>query len=133
MIGFKHKRELTVHHNLDSSEQVTDHIIRNYKVGERINEVIVDRLEYVYRFNGKTILAIDSSGVYKGLSFKPDYILLHNSPRINLNRLIDSINPKAIIADASNFKIYVKRWKSTCRDKKIPFHYTNEKGAFMLN
>ncbi|WP_299520053.1 ComEC/Rec2 family competence protein [Winogradskyella sp.] len=133
MIGFKHKHKLTVHHNLDSLKQVTDHIIRNYKVGERINEVIVDRLEYVYQFNGETILAIDSSGAYKGLSFKPDYILLHNSPRINLNRLIDSLNPKIIIADASNFKTYVKRWKLTCRHKKIPFHYTNEKGAFMLD
>ncbi len=80
----------------------------------------------------KNILVIDSLGVYKGLSFRPNYVLLRNSPRLNLNRVVDSINPELIIADASNYKSYVKRWKATCEDKKIPFHQTNEKGALII-
>jgi competence protein ComEC len=59
-------------------------------------------------------------------------VLLTNSPRINLNRLIDSLKPKYIIADASNYKSYAQRWKTTCMNKKIPFHSTYEKGAFVL-
>ncbi|WP_422107313.1 ComEC/Rec2 family competence protein [Winogradskyella sp.] len=132
IIGQKHHDRLRVYHNLDSAKQATDHIIRNYKVGEMIHTVTVDSLEHFYQFNNTTILIIDSLGTYKGLRFKPDFVLLRDSPKINLNRLIDSMSPKGIIADASNFKSYVERWKTTCRYKKIPFHYTNEKGAFIL-
>jgi competence protein ComEC len=75
-------------------------------------------------------LIIDSLGIYDVKTFTPDIILLRDSPKINLNRLIDSIQPTQVIADASNFKSYVARWKATCTDKKIPFHYTNEKGFY---
>jgi len=133
MIGIKENNKLIVHHNLDSSKLTTDNIVKNYKIGENIKVVETDSLQNLYRYNSNTILIIDSLGIYKALSFKPDYIVLRNSPRINLNRLIDHIHPRGIIADASNFKSYVKRWKATCRHKKIPFHYTNEKGAFILH
>jgi competence protein ComEC len=66
------------------------------------------------------------------VSFQPHFVLLRNSPKVNLNRVIDSLKPQHIIADASNYKSYIKRWQATCRHKKIPFHYTNEKGAFIV-
>ncbi|MEO6348834.1 MAG: ComEC family competence protein, partial [Aquaticitalea sp.] len=62
----------------------------------------------------------------------PDYVLLRNSPKINLKRLLDSLQPKLIIADGSNYKSYTQRWKMTCDKLKIPFHLTGEKGAFVL-
>lgn len=132
MIGQKLNSQLIVYHNLNSEKRKYDNVISNYKIGESISEVVEDSIQYLYNFQNNKILVIDSLGVYKNLSFKPDMILLRNSPKINLNRLIDNINPKLIIADASNFKSYVFRWKSTCEDKKIPFHYTNEKGALIL-
>ena len=133
MIGLKYNNHLEIYHNLDSLKQISDNVIKNYKVGKMINDLSFNGLENVYQFNDKTILVIDSVGIYKNLSFKPNYILLRNSPKINLNRMIDSLLPDKIIADASNFKTYVKRWKATCRHKKIPFHYTNEKGAYILH
>ncbi|WP_299096551.1 ComEC/Rec2 family competence protein [uncultured Winogradskyella sp.] len=132
ILGFKHNKTLEVHHNLDSSKLRNDNIIKNYKVGELIDSVAQCKLEDIYTFNNKTLLVIDSLGVYKNLSFQPDYILLRNSPKVNLTRMIENLQPQQIIADASNYKSYVKRWTATCRDKKIPFHYTNEKGAFIL-
>ncbi|WP_412559986.1 ComEC/Rec2 family competence protein [Winogradskyella sp. MIT101101] len=132
LIGLKQNDKLIVHHNLNAEKQATDNVIRNYKVGEIIDSISIDSLKNVYQFKAKTILTIDSLGVYKGISFKTDYILLRNSPKINLERMIDSLKPKQIIADASNYKSYVRRWKATCAQRKIPFHYTNEKGAFIL-
>lgn len=132
MIGQKLNSQLIVHHNLNSEKRKYDNVISNYKIGESISEVVEDSIQYLYNFQNNKILVIDSLGVYKNLSFKPDMILLRNSPKINLNRLIDNINPKLIIADASNFKSFATRWKTTCKDKKIPFHYTNEKGALIL-
>ena len=133
MIGQKHNEGLQIHHNLDSLRQNTDNVITNYKVGESIENIEIDSLQSIYQFNNKNILIIDSLGVYKGLSFQPNYILLRNSPRLNINRVIDSLKPELIIADASNYKSYVKRWKATCEHKKIPFHYTYEKGAFIID
>ncbi len=71
-------------------------------------------------------------GVYNVKRFKPDYVLLRNSPRINLERLIDSIKPTCIIADGSNYKTYVKRWEKTCLNRKLPFHQTGTMGAFEI-
>ena len=133
MIGHRQSNQLVVHHNLDSIKQETDNVIRNYKVGESIESIMNDSLHSVYKFGGKIILVIDSLAVFKGLSFKPNLILLRNSPKLNLNRAIDSLNAEQIIADASNYKSYIKRWKATCEHKKIPFHQTNEKGAFILD
>lgn len=132
MIGQKHNDHLLIHHNLDILKQKTDNVVKNYSVGETIDSVSEDHIESIYQIKNKKILVIDSLGVYKGLSFHPNYILLRNSPKLNLNRAIDSLNPGLIIADASNYKSYVKRWKATCEHKKIPFHYTYEKGAFII-
>ena len=132
MIGIKKNDNLALYHNLDSTMLKSNYAIKNYKVGESINNLYSDSLQSIYANKNKTILVIDSLAVYKGLSFKPNYILLRNSPRLNLNRLIDSLQPQQIIADASNYKSYLKRWKASCGHKKIPFHQTNEKGAFII-
>ena len=132
IIGQKQNNRLLVHHNLDTLKQKTDNVIKNYVVGETIDSLAMAPLENVYEINSNIILVIDSVGVYRGLSYQPDYILLRNSPKLNLIRVIDSLNPKQIIADASNYKSYLKRWKATCEYKKIPFHQTSEKGAFII-
>ncbi|EPR74826.1 Competence protein [Winogradskyella psychrotolerans RS-3] len=132
MIGLKENNKLTVYHNLDSGKLKSDYAIKNYKVGESLDIIMSDSLQSVYQYKDKIILAIDSLSIYEGLSFRPSYILLRNSPKLNLNRVIDSLKPQLIIADASNYKSYLKRWKATCEHKKIPFHQTNEKGAFII-
>lgn len=132
MIGLKANKKLTVYHNLDSGNLKSDYAIKNYKVGESLDIINSDSLQSVYQYKDKLILAIDSLSIYKGITFKPNYILLRNSPRLNLSRVIDSLKPQLIIADASNYKSYLKRWKATCEHKKIPFHQTNEKGAFII-
>lgn len=53
--------------------------------------------------------------------------------KIHLDRLIDSLNPELIIWDGSNYKSDQERWKLSCITKKIPFHQTSEKGAFIIN
>ncbi|GGZ55902.1 competence protein ComEC [Mesonia mobilis] len=82
----------------------------------------------------KNLLVIDSLGVYKiPKNVKADYILLTNSPKINLDRVLESLKPQQIIVDGSNYFSYVKRWKETCIKKKVPFHFTGKKGAFIID
>lgn len=132
MIGNLKKDTLSLAHNLDSIVFLKSSTIKNYTVGNFVQTVKPVNLESVYLLKNKTLLVVDSLNAYKVKSFKPDYILLQQSPKINLNRLIDSLKPKQIIADGSNYKTYTAQWKSICRKRKLPFHDTHEKGAFIL-
>lgn len=132
MIGIKNNSTMTVSHNLDSADYSRDHVIRNYKVGNALTAVRHESLQSIYIFNNQKILIVDSLGIYKIPRFQPEYVLLINSPKINLTRLLERINPKLIIADGSNYKSYLKRWEATCLKKHVPIHLTSREGAFVL-
>lgn len=131
LITDKKNKSLKIYHNTDSLSN--NKMIANYKTSNHIKYTIEDSIKSLYVVNNKKILVIDSLGIYNVKTIKPDYVLLINSPRINLKRVIDSLQPTQIIADASNYKTYVKRWDSTCIKQKIPFHYTSKKGAFIIS
>ncbi len=123
--------EMTVFTNFEKMDKKLP-FLRDYKIQNEIPNIKFEALSNVYGFNNKTILVVDSIGVYD-TSFNPDILLLSNSPKINLDRLTDSLSPDVIIADGSNYKSYVNRWKATCEHKKIPFHPTAEKGAYIIS
>jgi len=85
----------------------------------------------VHFFNDKRILILDSLPVVPK-SALPQIVILTNSSRLNLDRLIKDCRPEIIIADGSNYTSYVQRWKRTCEKQKIPFHATAEKGYYCL-
>ncbi|MFE3871524.1 ComEC/Rec2 family competence protein [Flavobacterium sp. ZS1P70] len=107
-------------------------ILNSYLVGNFSDLKTKRRMQNVVFFNGKKIIIIDSLGIYPK-NIKPDILLLTQSPKINLERLFQSIKPEIVIADASNFKTIQKFWKATCTKQKIPFHATGEKGFYKLN
>ncbi|RKE98378.1 ComEC/Rec2 family competence protein [Ichthyenterobacterium magnum] len=133
LLAQKTNSKLSIFSNLDSVAKQKDKVISNFKTGNFISEVDESSIESIYTINNKLLLVIDSLGVYNTRSFRPHYVLLRNSPRLNLQRMIDSLQPKHIIADGSNYKSYVKRWKQTCIKQKLPFHQTNKKGAFIIS
>ncbi|RLD29620.1 MAG: ComEC family competence protein [Bacteroidetes bacterium] len=131
IIGMKQKNQLLLHHNLDKVSAENNSSITNFKIGEHITETIIDSLQSVYMLNNKNLLVVDSLGIYNVKSFKADIVLLRNSPKINLRRLINTLQPELIISDGSNFKSYQERWFKTCEAQKIPFHQTGKKGAYV--
>jgi competence protein ComEC len=104
--------------------------IETYTRGKFVKKFRIAPIKNVFNFNNK-ILCVDSSGVYNTKQ-KPEIVLLIQSPKINLKRLISNIKPEQIIADGSNYKSYIKLWKTTCEQEKIPFHATAEKGFYRL-
>ncbi|TQD38539.1 ComEC/Rec2 family competence protein [Haloflavibacter putidus] len=85
-----------------------------------------------YKLAEKKLLVIDSLGVYPKRNFPVEYLLLRNSPKINLERALQYLQPTTIIADGSNYRSYIKRWKKTCNKKKLLFYNTTKKGAFVI-
>ncbi|OEK07379.1 competence protein [Flavivirga aquatica] len=132
LLGNTSHNKITVANDFDSLTKVKDNIIKNYTIENHITHIKDGLFQSVYQINDKRLLVIDSLGIYNIKSFKPDYVLLRQSPKINLNRLIDSIKPKYIIADGSNYKSYIERWLTICKKRKLPFHQTSKKGAFII-
>ena len=127
LMSIKNQRVLTVF----SDSIKPNYITTNYKISKHITSSNYESIPNVFSFNTKVFLVIDSLGLYPK-SIKPDYVILTQSPQLNLNRLIDDLQPQHIISDGSNYKSYTKAWEETCKNKKVLFH-TTEKGAFVLD
>lgn len=117
----------------ESLRFLNDRAIRDFVVGNHIKTMSNKSINPVYFLNDKILLVVDSLGIYNVKTFQPDYVLLRQSPQINLDRLIDSIRPKYIIADGSNYKSYIEQWEQVCLKRKLPFHQTSKKGAFIID
>lgn len=109
-----------------------NNLLTAYLVGNFSTLEAKERVRNTAFFNGKKIIILDSLGIYPK-NIKPDILLLTQSPKINLNRLFATVQPKMVVADASNYKTMQKYWKATCNKQKIPFHATGEKGFYKLN
>lgn len=105
--------------------------IQTYLVGNFCQANEKKQLQNLYYFKDKKILLIDSSAIYS-VKIKPDIIIITQSPKLNLERLLTLYKPKQIVADGSNYKSYVRLWETTCLKEKIPFHYTIEKGFYKI-
>ena len=105
--------------------------IASYAMGNFSSLNAKKRLQNLIYFNGNKILIVDSLGVYPK-DIHPDIVLFTQSPKINLERFLQSIKPKLVVADASNYKAIQKLWKTTCLKAKIPFHATTEKGFYRI-
>lgn len=102
-----------------------------YNQGNFNKKIEIKSLQNTLVYDEKRILLIDSAGIY-AIDKKPHIVVLTQSTKINLERLIKESNPTQIIADGSNYKSCVKRWKATCEKEKIPFHATAEKGFYKI-
>lgn len=110
--------------NIDKNMTVQSYLVGNFcKIKEKKT---IENLLYI---NNKKVLLLDSSSIYTP-NIKPDILVITQSPKFNLNRLLLTNKPKVIIADGSNFKSYSKLWEATCKKEKILFHNTHEKGFY---
>ncbi len=132
LIGQFDRNRLSLYSNNSLENLITDSRIVSYQNGVTIDSLSAESLGSYFRFKRKELLVVDSLGVYQLKNAKPDFILLSQSPKINLSRLIEKHPEATIIADASNYRSYVERWRETCKKQKIPFHSTYEKGAFII-
>ncbi len=114
---------------LTSDTTAAKNPVNDIKIGERIRNISYKTVANSYFINKKRFLILDSLGVYPSEK-KGQMVLLTHSPKINLERFIVRTNPSKIIADGSNYTSYIARWKATCIKRKIPFHYTGEKGFY---
>ena len=107
-------------------------LIRNYTLGERISKTANLPIKNSYKIAEKQLLVIDSLGIIPA-NHNPDFVLLTQSPGLNLERFLNRNTPQLVIADGSNYSSFIRRWKASCKQHNVPFHFTGEKGAYYFN
>jgi len=113
-------------HNLENNNDLQAYLVANFcELKQR------KPLQNMIYCNRQKILIIDSTALFPPQG-QPNIVVLTQSPKLNLERFLKHFKPKQIIADGSNYKSYINRWKATCLKEKIPFHNTNEKGFYKL-
>lgn len=131
LLGYKNSSELRVFKSGLSVSEANEYPLQAYKIKANIQRISEEKIPKMFQYNNKRVLVLDSLGVYPpGMTVHT--ILLTQSPKINLIRLIDSLQPKQIVADGSNYHSYVRYWEKTCKLKKLPFHHTAKQGAFPI-
>jgi competence protein ComEC len=107
-------------------------VLKSYLVANFSTLKNKEKIKNTAFFKGNKILILDSLGNYKK-DIRPDIILITQSPRINIDRMLHLLKPRIVVADASNYKTLQTYWKTSCEKQKIPFHAITEKGFFKLN
>ena len=129
-LGIKKARQFSLYFSDSLQNPKELYSIKNYLPLYNIERFEVKNPKPFYHFNQhETLLVIDSTAIYPR-KVKNAYVYLSQSPKLNLERLINEIQPKEIIADASNYPSFVKQWQATCKEFNIPFHSTYRDGAW---
>lgn len=105
--------------------------VNSYLVGNSIVLSKIKAIKNVLYFKNTKIMIIDSSKTFSE-KIKPDVLILTQTSKINLDRILQNLQPKIVIADGSNSNSIQKYWKKSCLKKNIPFHSTKEKGYYKL-
>jgi competence protein ComEC len=131
LVATQHNDQLMLYHNLKSPAKDLK-LLQNFMVGEDLQQIREAPLKNIYLQKGHFLMLIDSSGFLPKQTPLNTHLLLTGAPGINLERLLMNLKPAAIIADGSNYPSVIKKWKKTAKAKHIPFFYTGEDGAYIL-
>ncbi|WP_298541792.1 ComEC/Rec2 family competence protein [uncultured Aquimarina sp.] len=131
-LGFLQNQCLSIYSKDSISKNSEKFLLNGYLIENNSRFTTNKKLNNVYRYKDKTILVLDSIGIYNVKGLRPNVIILTNSPKIHLKRVIETLQPRQIIADGSNYRSYLDQWELTCKQKKIPFHRTDKKGAYIF-
>jgi len=129
-LGKRIGAELKIYSNSNSENH---QFLTSYIVGEHVSVSHQNTIPNYIKFNDETILVLDSLGIYQLKNLENPTVLITNSPKINLNRLISTLKPKQIIADGSNYKSYIKNWKLICEKNQIDFKDSSRNGAVIFD
>jgi competence protein ComEC len=132
IISKRNGKEVTIFGYNPLKDSAQNMILNSYLTANFCQLKKTSKIQNTLYLNHQKIYIIDSTTVYPKM-INPDILLLIQSPKINLERVLKNLHPGIIIADASNSYSIQKIWKTTCLKQKIPFHSISEKGFYKLN
>ncbi|MCY2688634.1 ComEC/Rec2 family competence protein [Salinimicrobium sp. TH3] len=131
IIGIQENGKLKAYHDLKVPAKDL-RLLQNYTVGEDLSGIEEKPLKNIYIQKGHFLIMIDSSGILPQEIPQDTKLLLTGSPRLNFDRVLSNSKPKVIIADGSNYPSLIKKWEETAIKNNIPFYYTGQDGAYII-
>ena len=131
LIGIKEGEKVTFLY--DESKTMNQKIIDDFTLHRQINKQNFQTFPLGLQLGDNQLLIVDENRFYDFPSLLGSIVIVRNSPKVHLGHLIQRLQPKAIVADGSNFKNYIDQWKKTCKSNGISFYDTSREGAFILN
>jgi competence protein ComEC len=114
-----------------NDSMINPYLLKNFK--QKYSDVHTEKMPFYLSFFGQNILNVDSLGIWNLKNIKPDIICLYQSPKINLDKVVEELQPKQIISLTSNYPSLIKKWKKTCDKHHIQFTDIHQNGAYILN
>ena len=107
-------------------------ILNNYKIGEQIHYKAHQKIPTLFFVGKQPILTINNNVIYDLDELQHPIIILQQSPKINIERLIKTLKPRQIIADGSNYQSMTEHWEISCKKNNVPFWSTYKNGAYKI-
>jgi competence protein ComEC len=86
------------------------------------------------QFYDKKIAIVDTPEVIKESAAFPvavQVLILSKNPQVSISDCLKCFRPEQIIADPSNSRKSIQKWKEACVQLKIPFHDIKSQGAWV--
>lgn len=108
-------------------------VIYDFKASQLLFGMADFEIQNIYLHPNMKLLILADDQPFELSHLKPTHILLQKNPKINLDRLLATYQPKMIVADGSNSPWFVNRWEESCTKKGVSFYDTRKKGALKIN
>ena len=107
-------------------------VMENFRVHKRLKPYARRAFPRAFSVEGRVWIVMDSTGILPPVTGELFGLILTQSPEVHLGRILEQARPQKVVADGSNFRQDVVRWKETCRGYGIPFYSTTDSGALKL-
>ncbi len=104
--------------------------VKAYETAEGIREIRQDSLGQAYRLGDYRLWVVGPGSRFPDSGPPPEILLLSGSPKVHLDRVLQTLQPDLVIADGSNYRSFAQRWEASCQSLGIPFHNTALQGAY---
>jgi competence protein ComEC len=92
----------------------------------------VDENEFYLEANGKQIVLVGKNFHDGKLNSKGAILLMRENSNQKLDSLISRMNPSLIVADGSDSKWKIKKWKEICGKRNVKFYDVADSGALVI-
>lgn len=128
MLLYEYNTKATIYTNDPIAEQ--DYIFKQLQ--SQYKNIDIKSYPSIFKIKDTKFLTISSSGLYPVEHVQGSHLIMQQNPRLDIENLINEINPKLVIADGSNYNTNIQIWNDKAVKKETPFIYTGEKGAYLL-
>lgn len=116
---------------IGNANKFTLQSVKNYELHTNSNVQRIDSLKNTFVVNNRKWLIIDSLEVYPKQQF--DYVVLYQNAKVNLDRLIENLQPKMVLLHSSNYQYLNEEYSAYFNKRKIPYYDMRIKGSFVVN